>query len=142
MEGIMSSRRIHITEFDKTRLEELLAVAEQFGGHDRKDLNALAGELKRGMVVPSNQVPPDVVTMNSKVSLRDTDSGETMTYRLVFPKDADVDQGAISVLAPVGMAILGYAVGDLVEWPVPSGVRRLSIEKVLYQPEAAGDFHL
>jgi len=138
----MNPRRIHITEFDKTRLEELLTVAEQFGGHDRKDLNALAGELKRGKVVPSNQVPPDVVTMNSKVSLRDTDSGETMTYRLVFPKDADVDQGAISVLAPVGMAILGYAVGDVVEWPVPSGVRRLSIEKVLYQPEAAGDFHL
>jgi regulator of nucleoside diphosphate kinase len=138
----MNPRRIHITEFDKTRLEELLAVAEQFGGHDRKDLNALAGELKRGKVVPSNQVAPDVVTMNSKVSLRDTDSGETMTYRLVFPKDADVDQGAISVLAPVGMAILGYAVGDVVEWPVPSGVRRLSIEKVLYQPEAAGDFHL
>ena len=138
----MNPRRIHITEFDKTRLEELLTVAEQFGGHDRKDLNALAGELKRGKVVPSNQVAPDVVTMNSKVSLRDIDSGESMTYRLVFPKDADVDEGAISVLAPVGMAILGYAVGDVVEWPVPSGVRRLSIEKVLYQPEAAGDFHL
>jgi regulator of nucleoside diphosphate kinase len=65
-----------------------------------------------------------------------------MTYRLVFPKDADVDAGAISVMAPVGMAILGYAVGDVVEWPVPSGSRRLSIEQVLYQPEAAGDFHL
>lgn len=138
----MNPRRIHITEFDKRRLEELLSVAEQFSGHDRKDLNALAGELARAKVVPSNQVPPEVVTMNSEVFLRDVDSGETMTYRLVFPKDADVDHGAISVLAPVGMAILGYAVGDVVEWQVPSGMRRLSIEKVLYQPEAAGDFHL
>lgn len=138
----MNPRRIHITEFDKRRLEELLTVAEQFGGHDRKDLNALAGELARAKVVPSNQVPPEVVTMNSEVFLRDVDSEETMTYRLVFPKDADVDRGAISVLAPVGMAILGYAVGDVVEWQVPSGMRRLSIEKVLYQPEAAGDFHL
>jgi regulator of nucleoside diphosphate kinase len=138
----MNPRRIHITEFDRTRLEELIALAEQRGDQDRKDLHALAGELARAKVVPSNQVPRDVVTMNSKVVLRDTDSGEAMTYRLVFPKDADVDSGAISVMAPVGMAILGYAVGDVVEWPVPSGVRRLSIEQVLYQPEAAGDFHL
>jgi len=138
----MNPRRIHITELDKTRLEELIAVAEHTGGHDQKDLRALAGELARAQVVPSNQVAADVVTMNSKVALRDTDSGETMTYRLVFPKDADVDAGAISVMAPVGMAILGYAVGDVVEWAVPSGSRRLSIEQVLYQPEAAGDFHL
>ena len=138
----MNPRRIHITELDKTRLEELIAVAEHVGGHDQKVLRALAGELARAQVVPSNQVAADVVTMNSKVALRDTDSGETMTYRLVFPKDADVDAGAISVMAPVGMAILGYAVGDVVEWPVPSGSRRLSIEQVLYQPEAAGDFHL
>jgi regulator of nucleoside diphosphate kinase len=65
-----------------------------------------------------------------------------MTYVLVFPGDADIDTGAISVLAPVGTAILGYAKGDVVEWTVPSGIRRISIEEVLYQPEAAGHFGL
>lgn len=80
--------------------------------------------------------------MNSKVILRDLDTQEIMTYTLVFPNDANYEAGAISVLAPVGTAILGYSEGDTVEWPVPSGMRRLLVEKVVYQPEAAGDFHL
>lgn len=138
----MATRTIHITEFDKSRLEELIAVAEEFGGHDRKDLESLAGELGQAEIVSPRDVPADVVTMNSKVRLRDLATSEEMTYVLVFPKRADIDAGAISVLAPVGTAILGYAQGDVVEWPVPSGVRRIRIEEVLYQPEAAGDYHL
>jgi regulator of nucleoside diphosphate kinase len=138
----MTARKIFITEFDKVRLEELIAVAEEFGDHDRKDLELLAEELDQAEVLLSKAVPPDVVTMNSKVLLRDLSTSETMTYVLVFPKDANIDAGAISVLAPVGTAILGYAKGDVVEWPVPSGMRRIRIEEVLYQPEAAGDYHL
>ncbi len=138
----MAARKLYITEFDKSRLEELIAVAEEFSGHDRKDLVSLAKELENAEVVSPKKVPANVVTMNSKVVLRDLDSSEEMTYVLVFPKDANIDAGAISVLAPVGTAILGYAKGDVVEWPVPSGVRRLRIAEVLYQPEAAGDFHL
>jgi len=135
-------RKLHITEFDKSRLEELIAVAGEFGGKDRKDLKSLAEELERAEVVSPKDVPTDVVTMNSKVVLRDLGTSEEMTYVLVFPRDANIDVGAISVLAPVGTAILGYAKGDVVEWPVPSGVRRLRIDAVLYQPEAAGDYHL
>lgn len=138
----MAGRKIFITEFDKSRLEELIAVAEEFGGHDRQDLESLAGELEQAEVVSSKDVPPDVVTMNSKVVLRDLNTSEQMTYVLVFPRDANIDVGAISVLAPVGTAILGYSKGDVVEWPVPSGMRRISIDDVLYQPEAAGDYHL
>lgn len=138
----MSARTIFITEFDKTRLMELLGVAGDFGRRDRKDLDALAEEMKKAQVVASKEIPPDTVTMNSKVVLRDLETNEKMTYVLVFPKDADIDTGRISVLAPVGTSILGYAKGDVVEWAVPSGIRRLRIEKVLYQPEAAGDFHL
>lgn len=99
-------------------------------------------ELERAEVVLSKDVPPDVVTMNSKVILRDLNTSEEMTYVLVFPKDANINVGAISVLAPIGTAILGYAKGDVVEWLVPSGIRRIRIKKVLYQPEAAGDFNL
>jgi len=138
----MATRKLYITEFDKSRLEELIAVAEEFGGHDRKDLESLAEELEKAEVVSPKNVPADVVTMNSKVVLRDLDTSEEMTYTLVFPRDANIDAGAISVLAPVGTAILGYAKGDVVEWPVPSGVRRIRIEEIVYQPEAAGDYHL
>jgi len=138
----MRPREIFITSFDRERLEELIAVAGEFGNHDRKDLDDLAVEVARAKVVEPKKVPPSVVTMNSKVILRDLDISEEMNYCLVFPKDADIASGAISVLAPVGTAILGYREGDIVEWPVPSGKRRIRIEKILYQPEAAGDFHL
>ena len=138
----MKQRKIFITKFDKERLEELIAVAEEFGEHNRQDLEDLVGELARANVVSSQKVPPDVVTMNSKIVLRDVNTSEKMTYSLVFPKDADVDVGAISILAPVGTAILGYNEGQVIEWSVPAGIRRIRIEKILYQPEAAGDFHL
>ncbi len=76
--------------------------------------------------------------MNSTVCLEDLETGEEMTYTLVFPNEADIDQNKISVLAPIGTAMLGYRVGDTVEWPVPSGISRLQVKQILYQPEANG----
>jgi regulator of nucleoside diphosphate kinase len=139
---MMKTRKIYITEFDKMRLEELMEVAAEFGDNDRRDLESLEEELDNAEIVSSKDIPADVVTMNSKVVFRDLDTSETMTYVLVFPRNANIDAGAISVLAPVGTAILGYAKGDIIEWPVPSGFRRLRIEEIVYQPEAAGDYHL
>ncbi|MDD4872920.1 MAG: nucleoside diphosphate kinase regulator [Kiritimatiellae bacterium] len=138
----MKPRKICITEADKMHLEELIDVAGEFGGRARKDLEALAHELARADIVDPKDVRPDVVTMNSRVVLKDVNTGEEMNYALVFPKDANVDEGAISVLAPIGTAILGYSKGDIIEWPVPAGMRRIRIEKIVYQPEAAGHFHL
>jgi regulator of nucleoside diphosphate kinase len=137
-EGIMMQRKIYITSQDKSRLEKLIREAAGQGGID---LEPLVNELERAEIVSPKEVPPGVVTMNSKVVLRDLKTSEIMTYVLVFPKEADIDLGAISVLAPVGTAILGYSKGDVVEWQVPSGMRHICIEDVLYQPEAAGDFH-
>ncbi len=138
----MKSRDICITEHDRTRLEELVSVAAEFGKHARKDLEALSQELSRAKIVDSKDVRPDVVTMNSRVILEDLDTREKMNYILVFPKDANVDKGAISVLAPIGTAILGYSKGAVVEWQVPAGIRRIRIKEIVYQPEASGHFHL
>jgi len=139
----MNDRIIYITEFDLHRLEKMLEVTGTFTTYrGRSDLKELEEEVSRAQVVDSREVPPTVITMNSRVKLRDLDTGEEMVFTLVFPKEADIDRGRISVISPVGTAILGYTEGDTIEWKVPSGIRRIKIEKVLYQPEAAGDYHL
>jgi regulator of nucleoside diphosphate kinase len=80
--------------------------------------------------------------MNSKAQVRDLETNEIMTYTLVFPGNANIDDGKISVLAPVGTALLGHRAGEEFEWHVPAGPVRLRVEEVLYQPEAAGHYHL
>ena len=138
----MEDRTIYITKFDLERIEELLAVAGEFSYRNRGDLEELEAELQKGKLVDSKEVPPNVVTMNSRVRLVDVDKDQPMVFTLVFPKDADIDAGKLSILSPIGTAIFGYSVGDVIEWRVPAGIRRIKIEEVLYQPEAAGDYHL
>ena len=108
----------------------------------REDLRTLRAELDQAHVVGRSEIPPDVITMNSKAQVRDLEDGELMTYTLVFPMKANVDEGMISVLAPIGTAMLGRRVGEEFEWHVPGGPIRLRVESVLYQPEAAGHFNL
>ncbi len=138
----MKGRTIFITDYDLKRLKDMLDVAKEFKYRGRDDLKDLEVELNRAYLLASRDIPRDVITMNSKTVLIDIDSGEEMTYTLVFPRDADVDQGNISILAPIGTAMLGYSVGDTFEWKVPAGLRRLKVKKILYQPEASGDYHL
>ena len=138
----MKNRTNYITKFDLARLEDLLAAAGEFNYRDRDDLEELETELQEGKLFDSKEVPPNVVTMNTRVQLVEVDSNQSMVFTLVFPKKADIDAGKLSVLSPIGTAILGYSERDLIEWRVPAGLRRIEIEKVLYQPEAAGDYHL
>jgi regulator of nucleoside diphosphate kinase len=138
----MNKRTIYITEYDVERLRRLITEAKRLVLRGNEYLESLEAELDRGHLVAPTEVPPDVITMNSKVCLVDLDTNEEIVYTLVFPQDADIDQSKISVLAPVGTAMLGYRVGDVFTWPVPDGIRRLKVKQILYQPEAAGDDHL
>ena len=138
----MEERTIYITEFDMKRLRELIAEAKRLDRRGNEYLESLEAELSRGKLVAPTDVPPDVVTMNSRVELVDLDTEEEMVYTLVFPHEADIAQSKISVLAPIGTAILGYRVGDTFTWQVPDGIRRLRVKQILYQPEAAGDYLL
>ena len=134
---------IYITKPDHERLTKLIEIArEREGDANREYLDRLEEELERAEVVEQKDIPPDVITMRSTVSLKDLDTGEEMIYWLAFPTEANFDEGKISILAPVGTAMLGYRRGDVIEWEVPSGVRRLKVEDVLYQPESKGDYHL
>lgn len=140
---MMKEATIYISEVDLARLRKLIDFVRETGNDvNRVYLDRLEGELERAEVVNPNDIPRDIVTMRSTVRLKDLDNGKEMVYSLVFPNEADVDEGKISVLAPVGTAMIGYRVGDVIEWEVPSGLRRLKVEEIIYQPEASGDYHL
>jgi regulator of nucleoside diphosphate kinase len=134
---------IYITEADLNRLQKLIGVMRAPGNDKSQEyLDRLEEELDRAEIVKPQNIPKDVITMRSRVRLRDVDSGNEMVYSLVFPNEAELGQGKISVLAPIGTAMIGYKAEAIIEWEVPAGLRRLRVEEVLYQPEAAGDYHL
>ncbi|MBA7498140.1 Regulator of nucleoside diphosphate kinase [subsurface metagenome] len=135
----MSKKLIYITDNDMKRLKELIMEADN---GNKKYLRELKDELDKGEVVDSRDIPNNIITMNSKVRLRDINTQKEMICWLVFPDDSNADQGKISILAPIGTALLGYKVGDIIEWKVPAGLTKLKVEEILYQPEAAGDYQL
>ncbi|MCO5053448.1 MAG: nucleoside diphosphate kinase regulator [Verrucomicrobiae bacterium] len=134
----MNPRIIYITDADMRRLQPLVESNKK----TRDDLRKLETELANARVVAPKEVPADVITMNSKARLRDLETDEDLVYTLVFPDQANIEQGRISVVAPIGTAMLGYRVGDEFQWEVPGGTVRMKVEEILYQPEAAGDYHL
>lgn len=138
----MNEKSIYITQHDLDRLEELIAVARKADTRDMDCLDRLDEALLAKTSVGSRAVPADVVTMNSRVRLGDPRTGQAHVYTLVFPADADAAAGRISVLAPLGTAMLGAASGRRIEWMAGGSTHRLRVEDILYQPEASGDFHL
>jgi regulator of nucleoside diphosphate kinase len=126
----MTQRKILITRSDMSRLRRLLESALNFLRRDRPYLETLEQELDQARVVPTEEMPQNVVVLNSRVRIRDLNTGEQMVYKLVFPKDSFTGKGRLSVLAPIGTAILGRRGGDVVECSVPTGVRKLKIEEV------------
>lgn len=133
-----SKRQIIISKEDHVRLENLFFSGFATAFNDKPYLQSLRGELDIAQIVDSEEIPPDVVTMNSTVRLRAIRSREVETYTLVYPQDANIADGKLSVLAPIGTAILGYRVGDIVQWKVPSGSIRFKIEELVFQPERDG----
>ena len=128
----------------RTDFERLLKVLEEHEADENQcAVELLDKELARATVVPPSEMPPNVVTMNSRVRYIDRDMGESRTVTLVYPADADSEAGRLSVLAPVGCALLGLTVGQMIKWPLPDGrVRSFELSEILYQPEAAGDARL
>ena len=139
--SILSDTKVVITEADFDRLNHLVESPRYRTSHAML-LTALRDELGRGTIVAPGRVPKGVVTMHTQVQIRDLQEDELERYTLVYPEEADINAGKLSVLAPLGTALLGTRVGDVIEFDAPMGMRRLKVERVLYQPETAGDFHL
>lgn len=126
-------RKIYITEPDKQKLQKLID-GRIHDDVNKKYIMELESELRRAETVSLGEIPSNVITMNSKALLLVDGIEEEVS--LVYPDEADVAGNRISVLSPIGTAILGYAEGDALEWNVPEGITKVEVIKVLYQPEA------
>ncbi len=126
----MKRAQLFITESDFIRLNSLIESVKRFFRRDQEHLSSLEEELNRAEVVSKDRLPENVVTMNSQVTITDLDTGEHMVYTLSFPHQADIAHNRISVLAPLGSALLGYQKGSVVRVQVPRGRKRLRIEEV------------
>ncbi|MBN8893488.1 MAG: nucleoside diphosphate kinase regulator [Rhodanobacter sp.] len=134
----MSHSAITVSRIDLDRIEALL---ERLPAAEADKLQALRAELDRADVVEPADMPPHIVTMNSTVVFEDESDGEKLTLTLVYPAGAGAP-GTVSILAPVGSALLGLARGQQIDWPMPDGrKRRLKVLEITYQPEAAGHLH-
>jgi regulator of nucleoside diphosphate kinase len=124
----MNHTPIYISYDDYTKLRLLLTTALYSGASDA--LRKLGDELDRAAVVHSSALPSNVVTLDSTVKFEDLATGEIEEYTITFPDRSDVEARRISVLSPIGTALLGCRVGDIVKWSTPGGIRQLKVRGV------------
>ncbi|WP_292757429.1 nucleoside diphosphate kinase regulator [Methylophaga sp. UBA2689] len=130
---------IIISELDYSRIDNLLRATAGIATNIK---SALLTELERAELVAPEQIPANVVTMNSQVKFSVISTGVTFTLKLVYPKDMDDSGNTISILAPVGSAMLGLKEGDEIDWQDgQGGMLQVRIEAIEYQPERAGEYH-
>jgi len=116
-------------------------------GKSRKTINAmeaetLLNELRAAKIVEPFEVPDDIVTMNSIVRIKFLKTNKEIKFRIVYPDQANIKENKISIFSPVATALIGYKVSDEIDWMVPSGLTKIRIEEILYQPEAEGNYEL
>ena len=131
-----------VSDTDKERVIERIRHARSSWTTYAPLLDWFRGGLDEVQTVPPAEVPDDVITMNSRFAVMDLRTGETISYTLVFPEDEALERGKLCVLSPMGMALLGARVGDIVHWNGADGPGSAEVLRLLYQPEAAGDHDL
>ena len=130
------------TRLNAERLGKYLSSGNIKDPRDRNNWHVLGEKVRKGKIVDPHKIRPDIITMNSRVRLKDLDTKKEILITIVFPDDANIEQGKLSVLSPMGTAALGYSRGDAIKWEAPSGIRHIRIIQIYYQPEAAGDYAL
>lgn len=130
---------ITVTQVDYLRLVNLIQKLRENKSVDMKYLNFLGLELQKARKVDSKLITPDFITMNSVIKVLFLNVGKTKELRLVYPQNADFSKGLVSVLSPLGCALLGYREGDVVTFKAPIGEQKVKIESVIFQPEANGE---
>lgn len=134
--------QIIISKQDSTRIHNAIRDAKQNNTIKKDDAEKLLKELHSAKIVSSEDIPKDVVTMNSIVKIHFENNPKTIEFQLVYPHLANMKENKISIFSSVASALIGYRVGDEIDWMIPSGMTKIVVDEIIYQPEAAGDFDL
>ena len=135
-------KQVTITKQDFNKIHLSITDAKERNTIKKEDAEKLLAELKSAKIVEQDQVESDVVTMNSIVKIHFQNNKTAMEFQLVYPAEANIKEHKISIFSSVAAALIGYRVGDEIDWLIPSGMTKIVIDEVIYQPESAGDFDL
>ena len=135
-------KKVTLTKNDYTRIYKAITDAKNSKTINSNEAEKLLSELSKAEIVPSEKIDKDVVTMNSEVKLFFENTQKEQSFKIVYPQDANLKENKISIFSPIATALIGYKIGGEIEWIVPSGMTKIKIVELLYQPEAAGDFDL
>ncbi len=135
-------KKVTLTKNDYTRIYKAITDAKNSKTINSNEAEKLLSELSKAEIVPSEKIDKDVVTMNSEVKLFFENTQKEQSFKIVYPQDANLKENKISIFSPIATALIGYRIGDEIEWIVPGGMTKIKIVDLIYQPEAAGDFDL
>ncbi|MBS1491797.1 MAG: nucleoside diphosphate kinase regulator [Bacteroidetes bacterium] len=134
--------KLIINRLDYARIKKCISDAKQFKSISKTEADKLIKELDSAEVVEPEEIPSNVVTMNSIVKLSFLNSNKQIQFQIVYPDQANVKENKISIFSPIATALIGYKAKDEIEWIVPAGLTRIRVDAIVYQPEAAGDYNL
>lgn len=135
-------KKVTLTKNDYTRIYKAITDAKNSKTINSNEAEKLLSELSKAEIVTSEKIDKDVVTMNSEVKFFFENTQKEQSFKIVYPKDANLKENKISIFSPIATALIGYKIGDEIEWIVPGGMTKIKIVDLIYQPEAAGDFDL
>ncbi len=135
-------KKVTLTKNDYTRIYKAITDAKNSKTINSNEAEKLLSELSKAEIVPSEKIDKDVVTMNSEVKLFFENTQKEQSFKIVYPQDSNLKENKISIFSPIATALIGYKIGDEIEWIVPGGMTKIKIVDLIYQPEAAGDFDL
>jgi len=134
--------RILVNRLDYIRILKQIDEARQNKTIEVSEAEKLLNELNSATILDPDQIPGDIITMNSIVKISFVDSGKQLEFKIVYPNEANFRDKKVSIFSPIATALIGFRVGDLIEWMVPGGLTKIRIDEIVYQPEASGDFTL
>lgn len=135
-------KKIILNKLDYLRIQKHIREARIKKTIEATEAEKLVNELESAMLVEPQQIPADVVTMNSVVKISFVGEERQQEFRIVYPNEADFKSKKVSIFSPIATALIGFRIGDLIEWMVPGGMKQIKIDGITYQPEAAGDYNL